>query len=289
MRRFLTIAALFVAPAVLSAQAVRTIRGEATYTATSSVTLDEAKATVVQRARTQALADVFGTSVQTQTMTSVMNSAEKSSVDMSSLSLSEVKGEWLGDTADPKISVIAFDINGFTLKAEVVGRAREITAAKVDFDARILRNGVTPTFASDTFNSGDALYVYFKTPVSGYLAIYLMDPEEGAAYCLLPYRQDESGLFRVSNKQDYVFFSPEKAEGNMYRIVDEYALFTDKDVSMNHIFVIFSPSEFSKARDNANEDSLREIGADEFNKWLTRARTQDSKMQVKEFTVQVKK
>ena len=289
MRSITIIAALLAVPAVLSAQGVRTIRGEATYTATSNVTLDEAKLTVVQRARTQALADVFGTTMQTQTMTSVINSAERSSVDMSSLSLSEVKGEWLGDTADPKISVVSFDLDGFTLKAEVVGRAREITAAKVDFDAKVLRNGTTPAFASDRFGNGDQLYVYFKTPVSGYLAIYLLDPAEKEAYCLLPYRQDESGLVKVSNKQEYVFFSPEKAERNIYRIVDEYSLTTDGDVSVNHIFVIFSPTEFSKARDNANEDSLRVISSDEFNRWVTRARAQDSKMQVKEFTVQITK
>lgn len=289
MRRIISLSVLLTASLVLSAQNVRTISGEGTYTATSHVTLDEAKQTVVQRARLQALADEFGTMMQTQTMTSVVASSEDSAMDMSSLSLSEVKGEWLGDIREPEITVVDFNLDGFTLKAVVAGRAREITSSKVDFVARVLRNGTTPSFESDTFNDGDDMYVYFRTPSGGYLAIYLLDPLEGQAYCLLPYRQDENGLFKVSNNREYVFFSPKDADNNMYRIVDEYSLTTDKPVSSNHIFVIFSPNEFSKAIDEANEDSLRQLGIDAFNKWLTRSRTRDTRIQVQEFTIQVRK
>lgn len=56
----------------------------------------------------------------------------------------------------------------------VNGKAREKNGAGVEFDAKVLRNGTDLKFESLDFQNGDDLYLYFKSPVDGYLVVYLL-------------------------------------------------------------------------------------------------------------------
>lgn len=285
------IAMLFCAalPVFAFAQKTQVVKGEYTYYAPSTVSLEQARRIVVERARTAALADAFGTVVQSTTITSVHNGDERSSVDVSTLAADEVRGEWLEDVAEPRIEV-GYEDGMLVLRAYVSGRARRIEASTVDFTAMVLRNGTDSRFESDSFADGDDMYLYFKTPVAGWLAVYLLDDESQTAYCLLPYRADTAGAVAVSNKRDYLFFSAAAADDEASRaMVDEYVLTSDSDVTYNRIAIIFSTNEFAKPVDVQSDEMTlpRETSVAEFRRWLSRSRMHDNKMAVKQLTIKI--
>ncbi len=92
------------------------------------------------------------------------------------------------------------------VKAKVCGKAREISRAEVAFSAKILRNGTEARYESNAFRDGDDFYLLFKSPVNGFLAVYLIDDKQ-TAYCLLPYPGNASGKTPVEHAKEYIFFS----------------------------------------------------------------------------------
>lgn len=277
-------------PLVSSAQKVQTIGGEYTYYAPSTVTPEQAKRTAVDRARLTALADAFGTYVYQSNRTTLHQSAEGSALDFQSTGGSEVKGEWIEDLAEPEVEVRGFEQNMLIVHARVRGRARAIVAAPIDFRAKLLRNGVEEKFESEEFRAGDDLFLWFKTPVSGYLAVYLIDDED-TAYCLLPYMRDGSGRVAVRNDREYLFFSSQHAEGGMRPLVDEYTLTCARSVEHNVVYIIFSPEEFAKADDLTPGDSAlpRQLPFAQFREWLAKRRIRDPKMTVEQKVIAIRK
>lgn len=250
------------------------VQGEYTYHAPENVSLEEAKRTALERAKIQALADAFGTVVSQTNATTVRNRDGKSDVDFLSIGSSDVKGEWIETLGEPEFSV-SYEEGMLVVKATVSGRAREIVAAKVNFAARVLRNGTEDKFESEEFRDGDDLYLSFCSPIAGYLAVYLLDGD-GKAYCLLPYRGQEDGCFSVQAGKRYILFSSRHSDRNQ---VDEYQMTCTRMQEYNRIYVIFSPRHFVKAMDHSPEALLpRELNEDDFHKWLTKCRKFDRDM-----------
>ena len=281
----LLFAGILLLPLPALSQALKTVSGEYTLTATSDMSIDQAREEAVSKARLQALADAYGTSINAQTLTTVTASQDKYSSEMTVHSLSDVKGEWIADTRAPEFSILSFNLDGFVIRAKVWGRTREIVKSDVDIDARVLCGGTEFSNESDTFKNGDEFYLYFRTPADGYLSVYLM--EDDKVYCLLPYRNDSSGLMKVSAGKDYWFFSAEKAEEGAARLVDEYNLTSDSGTTINHIYVLFSTSQFTKAAGKVGESGLHELSVNSFLKWMTKARNRDKDMQLKDFVVSI--
>ncbi|MDE6689492.1 MAG: DUF4384 domain-containing protein, partial [Prevotella sp.] len=167
-------------------QKMKTVEGEYTYHAPENVTLEEAKLTALDRAKIQALADEFGTIVSQTNSTHIQNGNGKSDIDFLSIGGSEVKGEWIETTGEPQYH-ISYDQGMLVVKVSVKGKAREIVSAQMEIKTKVLRNGTEDKFESDEFHDGDDLYLSFISPVSGYLAVYLVDAEQ-KAFCLLPYQ-----------------------------------------------------------------------------------------------------
>lgn len=71
---------------------------------------------------------------------------------------SEVKGEWIENTEEPTFD-ITYVNNQLVVKCFIKGKAREILTAKPEFVAKVLRNGTTSIFESDSFKSGDDLFL----------------------------------------------------------------------------------------------------------------------------------
>ena len=279
MRQLFIIVLLTFTSTVFS-QRMKTVEGEYTYHAPENVTMEQAKRTALERAMIQALADEFGTIVSQQNATRVENRNGQSDIDFLSISGSEVKGEWIETIGEP-IYNIRYEGEMLVVTVKVKGKAREIVSAGIDFKYHILRNGTDDKFESDRFRSGDDLYLSFKSPVSGYLAVYLVDAEN-QAYCLLPYRNQTEGIFPVKANQRYVFFSIKEAPQQERPYVDEYVMTCERESEHNQIYIIFSSQQFVKASDNSIDDRLpRELGYDDFQKWLVKCRTHDNGMMVK--------
>ncbi|MGN0035689.1 MAG: DUF4384 domain-containing protein [Bacteroidaceae bacterium] len=261
-----------------TAQKVVEVEAEYTYVTSLEVSVVEAKRVATERARLQALADRFGTTISQTNLTHISNSNANSTLDFLSIGSSEVKGEWLADTKEPEYE-IQFTNENLIVKASVRGKAREVASASVDVDVHLLRNGKERKFESSDFRDGDDLYLLFRTPVDGYMAVYLMD-ESATAYRLLPYSGQSDGAQQVKAGVDYLFFDSEAAATEQERnLIDDLTITTDKSVEHNEVYVLFSERPFVKPNDNQTSERLpRSLDADDFQRWMARNRTKDAGM-----------
>lgn len=274
MRSATTIIFLVLFPLTLFAQQVKKVEGEYTYRAPEEVSVEQAKCTALERAQLEAIATTFGTNISQQNSTRVSNSNGKSNVDFLSISSSDVKGEWIETIGEPQYT-INYEQGMLIVTCKVKGTIREITTAAIDIKANVLRNGTEDRFESSEFRSGDDLYLSFQSPIDGYLAVYLLD-EEGNAFCLLPYRNQSDGIYKIHANTPYIFFSEKDAPLQERNLIDEYVMTCKKAQEVNHVYTIFSPNPFIKSNDKDNGDALpRETDSESFQKWLAKVRRKD--------------
>lgn len=284
-RIILILTALFPALAT-HADGVRTIKGEYTFYGEGSHSLDHCKRQALEGARITALAKEFGTIVSQDIYQRDLVTENDESTYFSMLNASEVKGEWIADSGEPRYD-IKLDADGhYVVKCTVTGKARPISNESVEFMATVLRNGTEPRFSDTRFRAGDEMFLLFKAPVDGYVAAYLT-ADDNYAYRLLPYSNGNTGEVKVKHDKEYVFFSAEKAERS-HGIVDEFVMTANSDIERNQLYVIFSPKPFTRTLDNRHSDNLPpRLGVDEFTRWLAGSRNRDTKMGVKVIHMEV--
>lgn len=275
MRRCLFICWLLSNVVVIYSQKVQKVTASYTYYAPENVTVEEAKRTALDRAKQSAIADAFGTLVTQSNSTIISNQNGLTDNRFFSLGGSEVKGEWIETTKDPTYN-IRYEGDMLVVSVEVVGRIREIVSAGVDFTAKILRNGTDEKFASSEFLSGDDMYLYFKSPVNGYLTVYLFDEAIQEVYCLLPYKASGEGAYLIEHDKPYVLFSAKDEKVNP-GIVDEYTMTCSHETEFNDVYVIFSPNAFVKANSGESTDDMlpRQLSYKDFHKWLVNNKKRD--------------
>lgn len=268
-------------------QQIKTVESEYTYYTPEHVSLEQARITALERAKIQALADAFGTVVMQTNTTQVENRNGNSDIDFFSVGGSEVKGEWIETLGEPEYKVF-YEQGMLVVQVRVKGRAREIVSSAIPLQAKILRNGTEDKFESDVFNNNDDLFLSFLSPVSGYLAVYLVDTDKNA-FCLLPYQNQKSGQMAVSANRRYVFFSTKDAETDLKPYVDEYVMTCANSVEYNRIYIIFSPHPFFKATDSSSIESLpRLLDFKSFQEWLVKCRKMDADMNVINKVIKIK-
>lgn len=269
-------------------QKIKTVDGEYTYVVPENVNLDKAKYIALERLKIQLIEEEFGATVSQSNSTLVKNSNGKSDVDFVSIGGSEVNGEWIETIGTPRYN-INYEKDMLVVSVKAKGRIREIISTAVDVKSLVLRNGIEDRFESDTFKSGDDLYISFQSPTNGYLVVYLVDTEQ-RAFCLLPYQNMKEGFFNVEANKRYVLFSAQTAASEIKPYVDEYTMTCTHDQEINQLYVIFSTSPFVKAIDDKLEKELpRELSNEDFQKWLAKYRTRDTNMVVKKTTITIRK
>lgn len=262
--------------------AQRTITASGTYEfqVPGNMSLDEAKNKAVEYARVQLIADNFGTIVDMNSLTEVSNKNGQSSVEMLTISYSDVKGEWIEDLQKPEFDMDVDKDGKLLINVTVKGRIREIVSADIDLKIKVLRNGVEDRFEADYFKNNDDLYMSFLSPVDGYLAVYLYDGTN--VFRLLPYKEQQEGYFKAERNKRYVLFSQEHITYDIpsYQ-VPELIMATSQTREINRLFVIFSPNKFVQATDSVESD-IPYLDYKSFQRWLTRCRNRDNEMMVQE-------
>lgn len=262
--------------------------GEYTYNVPENVDLEKAKLIALDRVKIKLIADEFGTIVSQSNSTSVKNSNGKSDIDFISVGGSEVRGEWVETIGQPVFKPSFVD-GQLIINVRIKGKIREFVSANANFKALVLRNGTDDKYEDDNFKSGDALFLSFISPVSGYVVVYLVD-NDGTAFCLLPYQNQEQGNVKVNGKERYVFFSERFSPQDLKPYVDEYTITCSHTQELNQIYVIFSPNTFVRAIDGKKEETLpRELSYEDFQKWLAKSRIKDKAMTYKQFTINIRK
>ena len=273
----------------------RKISGTYIYYADPSMSVKEAKAAAIENARVQALAKEFGTLIVQSTLSQEQQKQGRENSYFMQLNTSEVKGEWIEDTKEPEAVITAtLPDDVMVIEATVHGKARPISNEAAEFETMVLRNGTEQRFAATNFKNGDDLYLYFKSPANGYVAVYLID-ESQTAYCLLPYANDPNGQQPVEHGKEYVFFSPEYVYDVPRNIIDQvYMTCDDENVEHNQLYVIYSPNIFTKAVDDdkqTNDGRLlpRQLSVKDFSRWLGKLSSHDKQMNRKIFRLAVRK
>lgn len=283
LRRTLLITILVLVPLMSSAQRMLTASGTYTHYAPMNVTPSQAELTAIERAKIDILEKAFGRVVGVSNFTEVLNHGEQSSVKFLSLGESEVNGEWIETVGKPSVEH-SFADNMQVITVSITGRIREVKVAKADYDAKILRNGISDRFESSEFRDGDDFFVSFKTPVDGYVAVYLYD--FSGVNRLLPMKYSGHPAYYVSADTRYVFFADGVSRyddivmRNQSAIHSDYGLTCEGDSEVNRIYVIFSPSKFTTPSDDIPEEvtAPASLDFDSFQKWLSRCRRRDKEM-----------
>lgn len=274
-------------PMGLAAQREAVVSGKFTFYGEGAMSRDECKMRALEGARVEAIKSEFGTIVTQDIMQHDVVNRQGESTFFSSLSSSEVQGEWIADTKEPVYQYSLDNDGNMAVTCTVTGRARELSNETVDFKTLALRNGNEERFADTSFNDGDDLKVLLKTPVDGYASVFMID-EHHVIYALLPYTSDNSSAVKVKRGKEYVFFDREKADES-FGCIDELQLAASDACVYNRIYVVFSPNKYSRAIDEFTDSNHpRSMSYDTFNKWLIKSRKLDPQMSVKIINLKIK-
>ena len=243
-KRFLSFA-LLLCILTSGAQKIKTVSGEYTYIFPESISLEEAKRIALDQAKIDALAREFGTIVSQSNSSVVSNSMDD--VAFHSLGSSDVKGEWIETIGEPKYETIFDPLSQLTsVKCEIKGKAREIVSARVEFEAIPLRNGKDKRFESSSFKDGDDLFLYFLSPIDGYLSVFLLDETTQTVYSILPYKHSKQAAFPIVRNKEYILFSIDCGDKEIRNEIDEYTLTCEYSKEFNTLYFLFSPEKFYK-------------------------------------------
>lgn len=277
--------AFILAPASLAAPDVKKVSGSFTYYGDKNDSPVMAKRKALEGARIDALSREFGTIVaqDIQQADRIDSKGENSKFFL--LSSTEVKGEWIADAGEPSYVVSLGNDDCLIVSCRVSGTAKSISNNAVDFQALALRNGSTKGNASTEYHTGDDLFLYFSTPVEGYLQVYLM-MENGEVLKMLPYINDPSQEVKVKKDYDYVFFDPNRPSS--FGEVDPFGISTNGEIEFNKLYVVFSPSAFARPVMKTDKyGAIPYLSEEEFTKWMVKNRRNDPKMGVKQINLKL--
>jgi hypothetical protein len=243
------------------------------------MTIEEARYLAVLKAKEKALEEVFGRDIYQGNVMTI----DEQSGEITSVSESYVKGSWVSTSSEDCEKVI--DAKGnIWMRCTVKGRAKELTKPPIHFLAEPLdcpdKRCKTSAFLND-----EDFFVFFQSPVDGYVAAYLM--MEDQVQCLLPYEGMDGSSRPVEADQQYVLFSEKQAP--------DYFMFTEKNMETNLLIVIFSPQDFSKPilnkdiPDSDHYELPKQLSIEEFQRWLGRQRAAYEDLAVKNIVVTISK
>jgi len=191
------------------------------------------------------------------------------------------------------------------IKCEISVIAKELRELKLDIVTFPLSKPMR-NFSTTTFYENDDLFLFFQSPVSGYVTVYLDDNKY--AMRLLPYQQMppkfENGM-PVDADKEYIFFST-AADHNYfedeYFEEDEYQLYPETQKDLNRLFVIFSKEPLDKPRlsENIDKQLVEELAkdgysipkaleSDKFQRWLIKNHQIRSDLQVENIIISIEK
>lgn len=272
------------------AQKVKTVVGTYSYLGSINQPITEARRIALDRAKIDAIANEFGTIVSQSNVTALTNINGISDNRFISSGGSDVKGEWIETIGEPKFEE-SFQDGMLIVTCTVKGKIREIISDRIDFIAKPLRNGQNLRYEDYDFKSGDDLFLYFKAPVDGYLAAFLVDEASGIVYCALPYRNSNGAPKAIKADKEYILFSRNQAEPDEIRFVDEYEMTANDDREWNDFYILFSPEPFHKVNlTSETGNSLpKTTNWGDFQKWLAKERTKNPKLNLQKIIISIEK
>lgn len=277
----------------ISQKSLIKVKGEAQLQIEDNLSKQEAKLIAIDLAKINALENAFGTYITQESSIEL----ERGVISYSTIGNTKVKGEWIKTTE----TVISEDLriankkNEIWIKCKIKGEAREILNPKTRILSKPLECDNINCNAIYYFDDGSPFYLYFRTPIDGYLTVFYT--ENDIAYRILPHHGSISFNHNlpVIEDKEYIFFSKKWSDKNKnqeFDQIDEITLYSEGDRSNMSLYIIFSPKKYSKPiLDSIDEDEdgviPRSIDEKSFQDWLSELRVYDVDMVVNNFTVTV--
>lgn len=234
-----------IVPFSLRAQHTRRSTGTAQVRVEDNMTKEEARKKAEELAKIDAIINAFGQYVEQEANITVQNGRSNFNI----IGTTKVKGEWVRELSKSFEEDSRDEKETFgTVKTQWIicnirGVVKEATP-KANLEYRTL-NYPSHISHSTTFVSGDSFYLYFRSPVDGYLSVYLDDGD--IVYRLLPYDDMVSrSTVPVEADKTYIFFSPDNGHNYFKNSVDELVLITQKINELNTLHILFSEKEYFK-------------------------------------------
>lgn len=281
------------APAFCQEAEVVKITQTAEIFATADESENSGRQRAIEEARIEGIRKHFGLSLR---QTNEITDRVQGGPQAYSVTTTDVNGEWIEDFKNPKVEISPAE-GGKKYKATVYGLARRISRQHVDLDVRLLYGTDSERQqCKGDYNEGDNFYLYFCSPIDGYLVVYLRDDDEDQTMqAILPYDGQGGEAYPIKADKEYIFFSKEMAEPEMARATSSFKLYSRKQKDVNVAYIVFSPNPFSrsKTKENRSQEQSAVIGtekinlmprettAKEFNKWLSKRQVEDSRLQLK--------
>lgn len=273
------------------AQRTKTVTAQYTFYAPETMPIIEAKRIALERAQIKAIAEEFGTIISQSNSNVVTTNNGETDSHFFSLGTSDVKGEWIETIGEPKYDKIIYKDHLQVVTCTVKGKIRELLPVAIDYEVYPLCNGTDPQHRRLDFLDGDSFFLSFESPYSGYLTVYFVDFTTETAFCILPYRISQEPLLKVDKNKRYVFFSPDNAPVDLRAQVDEFKMTCSSPSSAetNQVYVVFSDRPFSIPNIKFDEDGLKYLSFDNFQKWTTKLRQNNNNVLIKNYSITIKK
>lgn len=265
------------------------VKAKATYQMVADINLSikENRKRCLDQAQVHAIADAFGINiVDIKRDERVDDNGDYNEYFYAGTELT-VRGRWVRDTKAPVLTETIDDKGQYLITYTVEGIVKEVSQPTIDIHWDILVGNPDSKSRGDIFNNGQRIFVDFKTPEDGYVAVYLYEERTDSVSCLLPYRQDADGRFEVKKGMQYTFFDRGQ---NPVAYPVYYNMSVKEKLERNRIYVLFSPNVISPCYvdrgDGKHPDSTSFL---EFQKWLDRIKTQDENLFIDNRWITIKK
>lgn len=255
------------------AQAIRRSNGSSQVKMENNMTKQETRLKAIELAKIKAIENAFGAYVEQETNLTVQSGKSRFNI----IGTTKVKGEWV-KTLDLDLKEEPREVEGqygpqqeIWITCNIRGKVKEATP-KANIEAQTL---TYPDFASksNSFISGDDMYLYFKSPVDGYLSVYYDDQKD--IYKILPYKNMSSeSCLPVKADKEYILFSDKNTHDYFKSSADQIEVFTPLESEINTLHVIFSEKRYFKPGLNSagidkNGIIPKSLSRKKFEEWLS--------------------
>jgi hypothetical protein len=241
--RIIFLLILFALPGLSMAQRTRTGNGSAQVRIEDNMTRMEARQKAEQQAKIDAISKEFGTYVEQQSELSIYSGK----TDFSVIGSTRVKGEWV-KTQKIEFTEETRTESGPNGLREVIWVTCNIRGAmkpaspKAAIEYEILKCQDIRC-RTTTFKNKEDFFVWFRSPIEGYVSIYMDDNE--LVNRLLPYSRSNLNAVRVMPDQEYIFFGSQNEPVSNVS-ADNLTLVVSKPSEIHKVYILFSEREFPK-------------------------------------------
>jgi len=250
----------------------------------TNCTEEQSKQKTEDLAKISAIEKAYGSYVEQQANISIHTGKAAYSI----IGQTKVKGEWLKTLEGPYFEKELRD-EQLCISCKITGLIREFKPC-ICFESKTLS---CPDLKCESckFQSGEQLYLYFRSPVDGYLSIYLDDGK--LVNRLFPYSSSyQTGGVKTKADKSYFLFADEKPEPECGQ-VEELELYTSEEIEFNSLYFVFSEDDYFKPildQGKVIEKGYlqpRSMNKKKFEDWLSNNRAMNSGLTVRTRIIEI--